>query len=83
MNALSAAAELALNGAFADGAAPVWGGTTPPGYAILMTSEDLRLFLRSSTSSSEALIFVCGADTDVPTALDQGRTALSRIAAAG
>lgn len=83
INALSAAAELALNGAFAESASPVWGGTAPADIAMLMSSNDVRVFLRSASNPSEALICVCGTDTDLTTAADQARAALARISAAG
>ncbi|MDJ0640828.1 MAG: hypothetical protein QNJ20_18575 [Paracoccaceae bacterium] len=83
MNALSEAAGLALDGAFAEGAAPVWGGEEPAELAILMTGEDARLFLRSQANPAEALVCVCGATTDLSEAAEAARATLDRIVSAG
>ena len=82
MNALSQAAQLALDGAFAEGAAAAWGGAEPAEFAMLMTGEDIRLFLRSPANALEALICVCGPTTDLSEASNQARATLQRVQAA-
>ena len=82
MNALSRAAQLALDGAFAEGAAMAWGGAAPAEFAVLMADEDTRLFLRSPANATEALMCVCGPGTDLAEASAQARATLGRIQAA-
>lgn len=83
MNALSKAAHLALEGGFAEGAAPSWGGTPPVETAVLMTGSEARLFLRSPSNPDEALVCVCAADTDLDAAVTEARAVLQRIASQG
>lgn len=81
LNALSASAQLALDGAFAEGAAPVWGGENAAEVAMLMTGDEIRMFFRSPGNSSEALICVCSASTDLDAAATEARAGLARILA--
>lgn len=81
MNALSETAAVALDGAFAEGAAPVWGGDAPAGLAVLATGTELRLFLRAPTRPGEALVCVCAPDADLVTTVARAREALDRIVA--
>ncbi len=83
MNALSQAAGLALNGAFAESAAPSWGGEPPPQVAVLMTGSEARLFLRSPANPSEALVAVCAPDTDLDAAVTHAQSTLDRIGQQG
>lgn len=79
MNALSKAAQLALDGDYAQSAAPSWGGTASAEVAVLMTGAEVRLFLRAPANPSEALMCVCAADTDLDAAVTQARAVLQRI----
>lgn len=83
MNALSQAAKIALDGAFAEGAAPVWGGDGPAEVAMLLTGHEARVFLRSPGNPNEALICVCAPDAPLEDVVARGRTALDRIVAQG
>lgn len=81
MNALSQAANLALDGAFAEGAAGSWDGDAPSQVAMLLTGSDARLFLRSPGNPAEALVCVCKPDADLEGAVAQARATLDRIVA--
>lgn len=83
LNALSRAANLALDGAFAEGAAPLWadGGKTAPETAVLMTGAEVRVFLRSPGKPNEALVCVCAPDIELDAVVDSGRSTLGRILA--
>lgn len=83
MNALSQAAQLALDGAYAEGAEPTWGGTSPAEISVLMTGAEARLFLRAPGNPAEALVCVCAADTDLDAAVRQAQATLQRIASQG
>ncbi|MEM7752155.1 MAG: hypothetical protein AAF230_02010 [Pseudomonadota bacterium] len=83
MNALSQAAQLALDGAYAEGAAPHWGGSPPAEVSVLMTGAEARLFLRSPNNPAEALVCVCAADIDLDAAVRQAQATLQRIASQG
>lgn len=83
MNALSQAAGLALNGAFAESASPSWGGEPAPEVAVLMTGADARLFLRSPVNPAEALVAVCAPDIDLEQAVTEGHATLARIGQQG
>lgn len=85
MNALSQAALVALDGAFAEGAAPAWGGGAedPAQVAMLLTGEEARVFLRSPGNSNEALICVCSPDAALDDVVERGRAALDRIVGQG
>lgn len=83
MNALSQAAQLALDGAYAESAAPSWGGTAPAEVSVLMTGADARLFMRAPSNPEEALMCVCAPDTDLEAAVAEGRETLKRIASQG
>lgn len=83
VNALSRAAQLTLDGAYAEGAAPVWDGAAPAEVSILMTGSEARLFLRSPSNPAEALVCVCAADTDLEAAVSEARATLQRIASRG
>ena len=79
-NALSKAAQLALDGSYAESAGSVWGSTAPAEVSVLMTGADARLFLRSPSNPSEALMCVCAPDIDLESAVTQARATLQRIA---
>ncbi len=83
MNALSQAAGLALDGAFAESAAPSWGGEPAAQVAVLMTGSDARLFLRSPANPVEALVAVCAPDIDLEQAVAQAHATLERIGQQG
>ncbi|MEO1537304.1 MAG: hypothetical protein AAFR73_06200 [Pseudomonadota bacterium] len=83
MNALSQAAQLALDGAYAESAAPVWGSTARAELSVLMTGAEARLFMRAPENPSEALMCVCAADADLEAVVGQARAALQRIASKG
>jgi len=83
MNALSQAAQLSLDGAFAEGAAASWGGDDPAEMALLMTGAEIRLFLRSPANQTEALIAVLAPDAELEAVLSRARAALVRIGAQG
>lgn len=81
LNALSKAANLALNGDFAQGAAQVWskGDDTPAETAMLLTGNEARVFLRASGNVNEALICVCAPDSELDVVVDTARSTLDRI----
>ena len=82
LDVLSGAAQLALNGAVADSAAPVWAGVdaeAPAATAMLLTGTEARVFLRAPGQAPEALICVCAPDIDLARVVDTGRATLSRI----
>lgn len=83
LNALSEAANLALDGAFAEGAAPLWSqtGDVPAETAVLMTGAEVRVFLRSPAKPNEALVCVCAPDAELEAIVDSGRSTLDRILA--
>ena len=81
MNALSQAAHLVLDGAYADSAQAGWDGKPAAEAAVLMTGAEARVFLRSPGNPAEALIAVCAPDTDLDAAVTQARATLDRIVA--
>ena len=84
LDSLSRAAQIALVGAVAEGAGPVWDGDAsgePAETAMLLTGSEARVFLRSSGDAPEALVCVCSADADLGAVVDSGRVALDRIMA--
>ncbi|MEM6387971.1 MAG: hypothetical protein AAF718_17230 [Pseudomonadota bacterium] len=83
MNALSQAAQLALDGTYAESAAPSWGGSTPAELSVLMTGSDARVFLRAPENPAEALMCICAPDTDLEVAVKEARATLQRIASQG
>ena len=83
VDALSDAVYQALDGALAEGAQPMWNDeAAKPGMAMLLTSSEARVVLRSTTAANEALICVCEPNADFRHVLNCGRQALDRIAAA-
>ncbi|MCV6592576.1 MAG: hypothetical protein OIF48_06470 [Silicimonas sp.] len=79
LDQLAGAAQQALAGAVAEGAAPVWaeaGG--PAAVALLATETEVRLFLRAD-GAAEALICVLAADGDLPGAMTQARAGLAGL----
>ena len=81
MNALSRAAHLVLDGAYAESAASGWDEGARSEAAVLMTGSEARVFLRSTGNPVEALICVCAPDTDLDAAVTRGRATLDQIAA--
>lgn len=80
LDALSAAAHLALDGSIADGAAPVLGGETALAEtAMLLSASEARVFMRSPGENPEALICVCAPDCNLEMVVDYARTTLTRI----
>ena len=82
LDALANAAQLALDGVVAEGAAHVWANAQPEAAAetaMLLTGSEARVFLRSPGDAPEALICVCAPDSDLDQVLDCGRVALDRI----
>ena len=82
LDALSNAAQLVLEGAVAESAATVWSDANPDAAAetaMLLTEAEARVFLRASGGAPEALICVCGPDSDLDLVLQQGRATLARI----
>ena len=78
LDALSMAAHLALDGALAQGAAPVLGGESS-GTAMLLSASEARVFMRSPGENPEALICVCAPDCNLEVVVDCARTTLNRI----
>ena len=84
LDALSRAANLALDGNVAEGAKPLWAadtGNAPASSAMLMTGQEVRMFLRSPGNAPEALIVVAEAGADMAILQDRAGQALGRIAA--
>lgn len=82
LNALSKSANLALNGAFAEGARQVWSDDDVPAEtAMLLTGSEARVFLRSSGNPNEALVCVCAPDSQLDVVVDAARSTLGRIEA--
>ena len=81
LDALSAAAHLVLDGAVADGAAPVWGQETAAATAMLLSGSEARVFMRSPGANPEALICVCAPDCNLEMVVDCARETLKRIIA--
>ena len=80
LDALSAAAHLALDGSIADGASPVFGGETALAEtAMLLSASEARVFMRSPGENPEALICVCAPDCNLEMVVDCARTTLTRI----
>lgn len=81
LDRLSRAAQVALDGALAEGAAPVLDGAGAgrAETAMLLTGSEARVFLRSPGEAPEALICVCAPDIDLGAVVDCGRAALNRI----
>ena len=81
---LSEQAQVALDGAVAEGAAPVLrggDGDRRAGTAVLVSGHDAKVFLRAPGELAEALICVCAPDADLRKVVDCGRSALDGIVA--
>lgn len=83
LNALSKAANLALDGTIAQSAMPVWteGDEAPAETAVLLTGSEVRVFLRSPKKPNEALVCVCAPDIELDAVVETGRSTLDRIMA--
>lgn len=81
LDALSMAAHLTLDGAIADAAAPVWADQTDARaeVAMLLSTSEARVFMRSRGENTEALICVCSPDCDLEGVVDCARSTLKRI----
>jgi hypothetical protein len=82
LDALSAAAHLALDGAVAESAAAVWSSSAADATAetaMLLSANEARVFMRSPGENPEALICVCAPDCDLERVVDCARTTLTRI----
>lgn len=80
LDALSVAAHLALDGAVAEGAAPVFEDSgANAGTAMLLSATEARVFMRSPGENPEALICVCAPDCNLEVVVDCARTTLKRI----
>lgn len=78
LDALSVAANVALDGAIAQGAAPVLGEESAAS-AMLLSASEARVFLRSPGENPEALICVCAPDCNLEVVMDCARATLNRI----
>lgn len=83
LNALSKAANLALDGTIAQSAMPIWteSGEAPAETAVLLTGSEVRVFLRSPKKPNEALVCVCAPDIELDAVVETGRSTLDRIMA--
>ncbi|MEO9823208.1 MAG: hypothetical protein ABJF50_02190 [Paracoccaceae bacterium] len=79
LDALSAAAHLVLDGAIAEGAVPIWGDQNTAETAMLLSSSEARVFMRSPGENPEALICVCAPDCNLEVVMDCARSTLKRI----
>ncbi len=85
LDALSQAAQIALDGTLADGAASVWDDEAagePAQTALLLTESEARVILRAGGTSAEALVCVCTPDSDLAAVIARGQAALDDILAA-
>ena len=85
LDALSRAAQIALDGTLAEGAAPVWedgAAGEPARTALLLTETEARVILRAKGDSPEALVCVCTPDSDLGAVIARGQAALDDIQAA-
>ncbi|NNJ67382.1 MAG: hypothetical protein HKP54_05025 [Boseongicola sp.] len=80
LDALTEAASAVLDGAVAEGALNLIGGSKPQ-TAITMTPVDVRVYLRTSKAHSEALICLCAPDADLAKVVALGTAALASIMA--
>lgn len=84
LDRLSELAQVALDGAVAEGAAPALEdgeGDRRAGTAMLVSDHDAKVFLRAPGQVAEALICVCAPDTDLRKVVDCGRSTLNDIVA--
>lgn len=82
---LSELAHVALDGALAEGAAPVLAdgdGDRRAGAAMLVSEHDAKVFLRAPGEAAEALICVCAPGVDLRKVVDCGRSTLNDIVSA-
>lgn len=83
LDAISRAAEIGLAGPIADDAMPIVAGEGGASVVVSLTAGEARLYLRSRTLPTEALVLVCEAGINIGTATDRARETLERIVSAG
>ena len=84
LDLLSDLAQTTLDGALAEGAAPVLAGgegDRRAGAAMLVSDHDAKVFLRAPGEAAEALICVCAPGADLRKVVDCGRSTLNGIVA--
>lgn len=84
LDRLSDLAQVMLDGAIAEGAAPVLAtgeGDRRAGTAMLVSDHECKVFLRAAGEVSEALVCVCAPNTDLRRVVDCGRATLNDILA--
>lgn len=82
LDRLSSLAQVMLDGAIAEGAAPVLAngdGDRAAGAAMLVSGHDAKVFLRAPGAAAEALVCVCAPDADLRKVVDCGRSTLDDI----
>lgn len=82
LDGLARAAQAALDGTLAEGAAQVWQAKSAQAKAdtaMLLSESEARIFLRAPGESVEALVCVCAPDADLQAVLDCGRSTFGRI----
>ena len=82
LDRLSELAHVMLDGAVADGAAPVLEraeGDTRAGTAMLLSGSDAKVFMRAPGEAAEALVCVCAPEADLRKVVDCGRSTLDII----
>lgn len=79
LDALARAAQIALDGPLAEGAAAAWEEGARADAAMLLTGSEARVFLRAPGDSAEALVCVCAPDVDLQAVVDCGRAIFGRI----
>ena len=85
LDRLSELAQVVLDGAVAEGAAPLLvhgGGDTRAGSVVLLSESEARVFLRAPGEVAEALVCVCSPDVDLKKVMDCGQSTLATIVAA-
>lgn len=82
LDRLSELAHVMLDGAVAEGAAPVLDGgegDTRAGTAMLLSGNEAKVFMRAPGVAAEALVCVCAPEADLRKVVDCGRSTLDTI----
>ena len=82
LDRLSELAHVMLDGAVAEGAAPVLDGgqgDTRAGTAMLLSGNEAKVFMRAPGEAAEALVCVCAPEADLRKVVDCGRSTLDTI----
>lgn len=82
LDSLPAAAATLLDGQIATDAKAMVGGADSGAAAISVTTEELRIYVRSQTVASEAMVVICPPEVDVSTTMTCARETLERIVSA-